>query len=302
MTLPTATTLPVERRFPLTLKESILSIRDLYETGKRERWTPMTGIDWNQLAPSRYDAQARDAGRLTWSWRAWVEYAGLTETPATLIRLCLEAGRESDPKYFLTVRNTEEAWHIECFHRLAQEFGGYVDRPPAPAHEALFEQRRDRAVLDAAQHVDAFFAAHSAVEDGLELALYEAHLANAVEPVAHAVLARAVAAKRRHASFGWLYLSERAHGWSDADRAAVSQAVHVHLRDVELAGYHCPWLAQPDGVAAGAAERMHAEGLGAAGQAREAEVLRTYVGDTRTRLAELGVELPMLAHSALGEF
>ena len=49
--------------------------------------------------------------------------------PALLIRFCLEPGREADPKYFLTVRNTEEAWHVESFHRVAELCGGYLDRP-----------------------------------------------------------------------------------------------------------------------------------------------------------------------------
>lgn len=298
--MTTLTAIPVEQRFPLTLKQSILSIRDLYETGKRERWSPMTGIEWNRLSPARFDATTRDAARLTWSWRAWVEYAGLTETPATLIRLCLEAGRESDPKYFLTVRNTEEAWHIECFHRLAQEFGGYVNRPPLATQEVLFEERRDRAILDAEQHVDAYFAAHSAVEDGLELALFEAHLENADEPVTQALLQKVVAAKTRHASFGWLYLAERARVWSDADRAAVAHAVHDHLQQVELAGYHCPWLADPQSQTSQANVLMCDARLGAASMQREEAILRAYIADTRVRLNEFGVVLAPLTHPALG--
>ncbi|GAA5232471.1 hypothetical protein FOZ76_00325 [Verticiella sediminum] len=294
------TRIPVEQRFPVALRRSIDSIRELYETGKRERWQPQTDIAWAAFRAEGYDAAALAAARLTWSWRAWVEYAGLTETPATLIRLCLEAGREADPKYFLTVRNTEEAWHIECFHQYAQVLGGYVNRPPEVADEAVFAQLRDRQVLDAREHLDAFFATHSTVEDSLELALFEAHLRNAEEPVAAAILGRAVQDKQRHARFGWLYLEERAGHWTQDERARIAATVHGYLQQIELGGYHCPWLAHPQGEAARAAQITAAVGLGAASRDEEAAVIVDTIADTRVRLAELDITLPRLNHAALG--
>ncbi|MGS1109588.1 hypothetical protein ACVCNH_25325 [Achromobacter anxifer] len=289
------TRIPVERRFPLTLKQSITSIRELYETGKQQRWAPETDIPWASLDLGALDAQVRDAARLTWSRRAWVEYAGLSETPALLVRLCLESGRESDPKYFLTVRNTEEAWQIECFHRYATLLGGYLNRPPSPRQEAIFNQCRHRQVLDAACNADAFFTTHAAVEDGLELELFRAYLENAREPVARRILEQCVQAKERHATFGWLYVAERAAAWSDADRAAVAQAVSGYLNEVELRGYHCPWLAEPDGPESRANALTAEAGLGAASAEREYEVLWSYLETVTRRLAEFGVELPGIA-------
>ena len=69
------TRIPVERRFPLGLRESIASIRELYESGKQQRWDPVRDIDWNALSPDGLAQADRDAARSVWSRRAWVEIA-----------------------------------------------------------------------------------------------------------------------------------------------------------------------------------------------------------------------------------
>ena len=165
-----------ERRFPVSLSADIAPIRTLYDTAKAERWDPEKDIAWHELDSSDYYPDALEAARLTWSRRAWVEYVGLCETPAFLVRLCLELDREADPKYFLTVRNTEEAWLIDCFHRYAKGLGGYIDQPPAAETERIFNQYRHRQVLDAEKNVDTLFATHFVAEDGLEAALFEGYL------------------------------------------------------------------------------------------------------------------------------
>lgn len=294
------TTLLVEQRFPLNLKESIHSIREMYETGKQQRWVPETDIAWSDLDKSRYSRQELDAARLTWSWRSWVEYACLTETPALLIRLCLEKGRESDPKYFLTVRNTEEAWHIESFNKLANVLGGYLNRPVDAAEEALFLQYRDRTILDENQHSDAMLVTHSAVEDGLEMELYKAYLANTRDPVVSSLLSRVVQAKERHAHFGWVYAGERAGLWTENDRDIIGRQVHRYLETVELKGYHCPWLRDPQSETAQAIALTAHSGLGAAPLEEERAILVRYIANVRQRLAQWGVELPTLEHPAIG--
>ncbi|TAL90628.1 MAG: hypothetical protein EPN62_04890 [Candidimonas sp.] len=296
------TKIPVEHRFPLSLTQSIGSIRELYDIGKQRRWNPEADIAWQQFDPGQYDSVVRDAARLVWSRRAWVEYAGLYETPALLIRLCLETDRESDPKYFLTVRNTEEGWQIESCHRYAKLLGGYIDRPPDARQEAIFNQDRHRQALNVDQDTDVFFTVHSAVEDTLELALFRAYLDNAREPVARQILQKSVQAKERHAAFGWLYVAERADNWSMSERAAVADGVYRYLLDIEMKGYHCPWMAEQDGAEAKAADIAAEAGLGAATQAGEQAVFRSCIEDIRGRLEELGVALPVLTHGIFGTF
>lgn len=288
-----ATQIPVEHRFPLSLKQSISSIRELYETSKRSRWVPEKDIDWSATDFSGLNAEVRGAARLAWSRRAWVEYASLSETPALLVRLCLEVGRESDPKYFLTVRNTEEGWLIECYHRYAQTLGGYVDRPSSAAQEAVFNQNRQRQVLDSRCLVDAFIVVHSVLEDSLELALCEAYLSGATESVAAHILQEAVQSKTRHAAFGWLYARERSMVWSDDDRRQIDRALRVYLQEVELQGYHCAWLADPGCAESLALDQAANSGLGVVSSREEQAVFKASLSRTRDRLAELGLSLDL---------
>jgi hypothetical protein len=233
----------VEKRFPLEMNVTLPEIRELYDSGKAGRWNPHRDIDWDALSPDRYDEPTRLAARRAWSRRSWIEATGLTETPALIVRFCMEAGREIDPKFFLTTRNTEEAWHIECFDKIAEGFGGRVTRPAERGYETVFNRNLHRRVLDAGQHLDSYVAVHAAFEDGLELELCRAWRTGATNSAIAAVLDRVIADKERHAAFGWLYLVSRAAHWTADERLTIAEELAVHVRDTELRGYHCPWLA-----------------------------------------------------------
>lgn len=293
---PFSGAIPVERRFPLHLEPSIGSIRELYDAAKQARWDPQRDIAWQSFDAEAYPQDVRDAARLTWSRRAWTEYGGLPETPALVIRFCLEQQRESDPKYFLTVRNTEEAWHLECCHRFAELLGGYVSEPADPRYQAIFNQGLHRQALDAAIPLDGYVAAHSAVQDGLDLELHRLYRDNARDPVARAILDRLVADKTRHAAFGWFYLQQRAANWDDAGRVAIAREVERAI-EVELGGYHCAWRVAGDAAAEiVAADRVtHDAGLGAATPAEEAPVLRRFLTEAVAQLAGLGVAVSLPA-------
>ena len=293
----------VERRFPLNLNVTLPQIRELYDSGKAGRWNPHRDIEWSALRAEQYDDPVREAARRTWSRRLWMEVTGLTETPALLVRFCMETGRESDPKFFLTVRNTEEAWHVECFERIAEAFGGRLTRPLDRGYESAFNRNLHRRVLDAEQHLDAYVACHAAFEDGLELALCRAWRANAANPAVAAVLDRIVADKERHAAFGWLYLASRAPRWSAAERDLIAAQLTAHIRDTELKGYHCPWLAPEHAAAEAQADAIcAAAGLGAATRAEEEETMAAYVANARQKLADIGVALPAFETNRMRAF
>lgn len=286
----------VEKRFPLDLAQTITTIRDLYDSSKKARWDPTADISWRELDVSGHDDDVRRAASLTWSRRTWVEYTGLPETPALLIRFCLEIGREADPKYYLAVRNTEEAWHVEVCHRLAEAFGGYVNAPSNDAYGTLFNQAFSKQVLGADTFLDGYVAAHCALEDGLELELWRGYLDNARDPVVRRALELCVEDKKRHAAFGWFYIEKRAEDWSAADRATIADTLVHHLREVEFKGYHCAWMA-PDGAAADivAADRVTAEaGLGALTPEAEAAIVADYLILAREKFAALGIDMPDL--------
>lgn len=296
--------LPVEVRFPLDLGISIPSIRQLYEDGKRDAWSPERAISWNTFDGDAFSEEQRDAGRLVWSRRAWLEYTGIAETPALLLRFCMERAREADPKYFLTVRNTEEAVLVESCERYAELLGGYLDRPAESRWEEVINRSCYRHALDAEVSLDAYVATHCAVEDGLELELFRAHLANATEPVARAILEKAVQGKARHAQFGWSYLHKRAGEMTARERSAVVEGVVEWFSSVACDGYHVPSLSTTiDSRVEQRAQAVAADaGLGTVSASREEEILRSCLATVRARFLDLGLRLPPLAHPHLGGF
>lgn len=296
------TAILVEQRFPLGLSTTIDSIRSLYEQAKAGRWDPYRDVPWDDLRAGDFDAPTADAARRVWSRRAWTEYTGLAETPALLVRFCLELGREADPKYFLTVRNTEEAWHIECFHQIAENLGGYLDRPGDPAWEAVFNQHRYRVALDGRQPLDPYVAVHCAMEDGLEFDLSTLYRRHSAHPALAAVMEKITQAKQRHATFGWLYLASRAAQMDQAARTAVAEHIARWIGEVLWKGYHLPTLSSDIDTAQDAADRQRLAqaGLGAALAVDEEAVMVDWLARSRQRLGELDIELPLLRHARLG--
>ena len=296
---PGVTPILVERRFPLDLAHSITSVRDLYDTSKSARWDPGEDVEWPSFDAGAYDEETLAAARLTWSRRTWIEYTGLAETPALLIRFCLEAGREADPKYYLSVRNTEEAWHVESCHRFAKCLGGYLDEPPNPAWAEILNQSFPQRALDAEQSLDGYVAARCALAKGLNLELWRGYLDNARDPVARRILSLCVADKERHSAFGWLYLDTRAPAWSASDAALVADNVNAYFETVERRGYHCAWLAAEDvaGEVVEAERRTASAGLGALPPEDERDIVSAYLTRARERYAALGIRADHLSLS-----
>lgn len=293
----------IERRFPLHLEPSIKTVRQLYDRAKAGRWDPERHIPWKSFCAETYTPEQLSAGAITWSRRAWIEYTGFAETPAILIRFCLEHEGESDPKMFLTVRGSEESWHVECAYRFAELLGGYIDRPANPAFADLYSLGLFRQAFDPALSPVAYIAAHVAMLDGIDLELHRGFLRTATDPVAVSILRRMVQDKERHTAFGWVYLQEHAASWTDETREEIADEVEHIVRTLVLNGYLSPALAAGD-VADDilAADRVTREcGLGALTGDEEVLVVREYLREARQRLAGLGVDIGAFAHERYGE-
>ena len=283
----------VERRFPLHLEPHIQTIRGLYHQAKAAHWDPEKNIPWAKFDASPFTAEQLRAAALSWSRRAWTEYGGLPETPAIIIRFCLEHDGESDPKMFLSVRGSEEAWHTECCWRFADLAGGYVDRPANPEYARLFNQDFHREAFEPGISVDAYIAVHSAILDGLDLELNRGFLRHATDPVASAILKRMVQDKERHVAFGWIYLTEHAPHWLDAQRAEIGAEIDQALEGLLCSGAICAWLAG-NGIAddvVSADEITRSAGLGAMSAAEESAIVVQFLGEARDHLARLGVTI-----------
>jgi hypothetical protein len=283
----------VERRFPLHLEPHIQTIRGLYHQAKAAHWDPEKHIPWAKFDSSAYTPEQLRAAALSWSRRAWTEYGGLPETPAILIRFCLEHAGESDPKMFLSVRGSEEAWHTECCWRFADLAGGYSEKPASADYARLFNQDFHREAFEPGISVDAYIAVHSAILDGLDLELNRGFLRHVTDPVASAILKRLVQDKERHVAFGWIYLGERAPGWNEAQRAEIGAEIDQALEGLLCSGAICAWLA-PGGIArdvVAADEITRKAGLGAMSAAEESSVATQFLDEAREQLARLGVTI-----------
>lgn len=292
----------VERRFPLDLHPRIARIRDLYEQSKRFKWNPERSIPWTEFDGARHSEAVREVARFWWSACVWTEFGRIAETPALLIRFCLERGGESDAKMFLATRGTQEVLYLESATRYAGLLGGFIESPPEKADEATFEQQLYQHALDPDVQPLAYIGAQCAIRDGLLLEHLREALRGASEPVATAILKRAVRDKEAQASFGWLYLEETRAAWTPQDQADLVTEITAVLsgdgpmkhRVVEACYLRAkPQWGDGDGTAALAAlgvpepEALHA-------------ITRRFVGDARGRLAGLGIELPDIACPRLG--
>lgn len=279
-----------EFRFPLHLEPSTETIWALYGRAKTERWDPSRSVAWDGFDAARLRPAAREAARLVWSHRAWLLFGRLSETPALLVRFCLERQRESDPKYFLSLRGAEEAWHLDVCHGFAERLGGFVAAPSDPSYAARFNQTLHREVLDAELGLDAYVGAYVALRDDLEVALLEAARTVTTEPVMAGALDLMLRDKRRHAQFGWLYLAERRAQLDGAAREAIGTRAHAMLERFYKSGLMVPDVTpERGGELVGAYEAAAAEGLGAASCAAQRAAIDSALERARERFSSLGI-------------
>jgi len=289
----------VEKRFPLDLKPSLDQVWQLYNDAKAAHWDPARDLPWAQLDASALPAEVREAAALVWSHRVWLGYGPLAATPALLVRFCLELRREADPKYFLSVRGTEEALHVDACVRFANRLGGYVAQPPDAAMVRLFDRATYAAALDGDVPLEALVAADMGLRLSIELGQLRAAAAASSDPVAAAVLERLAADKARHLAFGHLYLEARRDRIDAAVGEAAASRASQLLAD-ELAGLTVPALSPAAPALAAAYARTAEAGLGAAPAEAALVAFREAVADARARLAAVGIGLPEARHEALG--
>ncbi len=278
-----------EYRFPLHLEPKVESIWEVYSRAKAERWDPSRSVAWDRLDAGALPAEAREGARLAWSHRAWLLFGRLSETPSLLVRFCLERQRESDPKYFLSLRGTDEAWHLDVCHRVAERCGGFIAEPGNATYAARFNQTLHREVLDASLGLDEYVGAYVALREHLEAALLAAARAATTEPVLASALDLMLRDKLRHAQFGWLYLAERRGQLDEGTRAAIARRAQDMLDRFYAGGLMVPALA-PETAGDVAAAQEAAAGLGVAPFAGQVQALRGALEDARARFAALGVE------------
>src|SRR2546425_11296759 len=66
-----------------------------------------------------------------WSRRTWGEYGAISESPALLLRFCLER-RLPDLQFFFTMRTMGEGRHAEASWLMGQRLGRHFPPPQNP--------------------------------------------------------------------------------------------------------------------------------------------------------------------------
>ena len=284
----------IERRFPVRLGQQVGSLEDAYRREKSANWNPVSDIPWDMLRVDRLVQRDRDAARLVWSRRLWAAYGYLSETPATLIRLCLELDRPISPKFFLTVRNTQEACHIAAMQRMAEAYGGYISKPGSAAYATTLNLDLSQRILHADTSIDAYVLAHCAIKIGAEAVLYKQHGAYVKNKAIATTLGLIAEDKRRHAAFGWDFVTDRIHSWDDVNRAAANDEIVRAVDEIILSGFLTPFLAAP-GVADGekaAEEHISLAGLGCAGEVQQRQALASFLAAAQKKLNGLSIDMP----------
>src|SRR5262249_8638660 len=123
-----------EDRYPLLLRPAMPGVWGVLQRSKTPEWDPRTDIPWEELRPERYTDEQILAARMYWSRRTWGEYGAISESPALLLRFCLE-NRNPDLRFFFTMRTMEEGRHAEASWLMAERLGGDFPPPgdPPPA-------------------------------------------------------------------------------------------------------------------------------------------------------------------------
>ncbi len=121
-----------EARYPLELAPAMPDVWELWQRAKTLEWDPRDG---HPVGRSCIRSAIREeqimAARLHWSRRTWGEYGAISESPALLLRFCLE-NRLPDLRFFFTMRTQEEGRHAEASWLMAERLGGYFPQPQNP--------------------------------------------------------------------------------------------------------------------------------------------------------------------------
>lgn len=290
--------LPVETRYPLELAVRIPELRALYHESNAAIWDVERDLDVAAIDVDAIDATVAAAAALSWSRRAWLSFADISESEAALVRSCLEPGREADFKFVLAARGTERAVATDAAHTIASRFGGYRRRPPGDI-DALFNAEPIRRALDARTAFDAYVFAHFVVLATIDRALLEAALDATTEPTCRSALDRMLTDVRRQERVGRIYVGRRSGSWNDALRSAIAINIAEVVNLDVSSGRRC--VAFIDPTIPGAAQLVEADaitaaaGLGASAPDQQERSVAGALAELSEEFDDVGIEIPAIS-------
>ncbi len=293
-----------EDRFPLLLAPAMPGVWDLWQRAKTLEWDPQTDIPWEVLQPGRYSPEQILAARMYWSRRTWGEYGAIAESPALLLRFCVE-NRAPDLRFFFTIRTLEEGRHAEASWLMADRLGGYFPQPTnPPTVSSVGTHGVRRMAFDPETSLEGIFASLVCAAEEILIDVFKATVHRATNPAVRRLMELILRDEVRHIAFGWQCLDAWAPSFTDATRRNIERAVTTMIEQVEFRGYRNLWLAIEGGSATPEeieADRIACEaGLGGSAPEDEMTVFPQFLAKLRARMAPWGVTIPYFDHPRLG--
>ena len=294
-----------EDRYPLPLAPAMPDVWRLWQRAKDLEWDPQTDIPWAELRPERYSAEQIMAARMYWSRRTWGEYGAISESPALLLRFCLE-NRHPDLRFFFTMRTMEEGRHAEASWLMAERLGGYFPQPQnPPTAGAVGTHGVRRMAFDPDTALEGIFASLVCAAEEILIDVFKATVDRATNPAVRRMMELILRDEVRHIAFGWHCLEAWAPSFTPETIRSMEQALIAMIENVEFRGYRNLWLALEGGSATQAeidADRISCEaGLGGSTPEDEMRVFPEFLRKIRKRMAPWGVKIPMFDHPRLGQ-
>ena len=293
-----------EQRYPLPLKPVMPDVWELWQRSKNLEWDPQTDIPWHELRPERYSAEQIMAARMYWSRRTWGEYGAISESPALLLRFCLE-NRHPDLRFYFTMRTMEEGRHAEASWLMADRLGGYFPQPQnPPTAGAVGTHGVRRMAFDPETALEGIFASLVCAAEEILIDVFKATVDRATNPAVRRMMELILRDEVRHIAFGWRCLDHWAPSFTPDVIQSIERAVITMIENVEFRGYRNLWLALEGGEATPAeidADRISCEaGLGGSTPEDEMRVFPAFLRKIRKRMAPWGVDIPFFDHPRLG--
>jgi hypothetical protein len=286
----------VEQRFPLSINRDIPGIRELWRKSKNMYWDAEKDIPYSSFDSAKYSKEQLDAARLCWSRRAWTEYTGIIESPAMLIRLCLDGQAPIEAKFVLAAKVIEEARHCEASFLLAEAMGGYVQEPPPgdAIQRMIIAGFRDRLAFNPEISADAALAGWHVISEGIALDIFAARYKRTTEPVTREVIRLIMQDEVRHVQVGWEYLEHRVPHMTQDEVKVVENVVLDIMENVEMKGFHSICLlSESEASVMREAEAIAAEArLGFCSAEEEHRVFVASIQGIRKRFAKMGITIP----------
>ena len=238
-----------EARYPLELAPAMPDVWELWQRAKTLEWDPEMDIPWAELRPERYTEEQIMAARLHWSRRTWGEYGAISESPALLLRFCLE-NRLPDLRFFFTMRTQEEGRHAEASWLMAERLGGYFPQPQnPPTVSAVGTHGVRRMAFDPETSLEGIFASLVCAAEEILIDAFKATVHKATNPAVRRLMELILRDEVRHIAFGWQCLDAWAPTFTPETVKNIEQAVTQMIRNVEFNGYRNLWLAVEGGSA-----------------------------------------------------